>query len=236
MSEEAREGNEALEELRARLLEAALPHVPFDGWGEAALLAAGRELGLDTVLVLNAFPDPGRDLIEAYNHRIDLEMLERFDEEIPRDSKVRDKIAALVRLRLELLEQDKEAVRRGAAFLSLPFNAGLASRLLWRTVDIMWYAAGDTATDYNYYSKRALLYGVYSSTFLYWLNDRSENYDATWAFLDRRIDEVLKVGGRLGKTMSRFMSLPERVMGAQKKDSLKSRLTRRKRPFTPRGY
>lgn len=233
MTEQDAGGNESLEALRERLLDAVLPHVPFDGWGEASLRAGGRDLGLDPVMILNAFPQPGRDLIEAYNARIDREMLRRFEAESPEETKVREKIAALVRLRLELLEPDKEAVRRGAAFLSLPFNASLASRLVWRTVDIMWYAAGDTATDYNYYSKRALLSGVYSSTFLYWLNDRSEDYEATWAFLDRRIDEVLKVGGRVGKTMSHIMAMPDRLFDRRQQDGLKSRLSRGRKPFVP---
>lgn len=233
MTEEDTNGNEGLERQREQLLDAVLPHVPFDGWGEAALRAGGRDLGLDPLMVLNAFPQPGRDLIEAYNARIDREMLRRFEAEVPEDAKVREKISSLVRIRLELLDSDKEAVRRGAAFLSLPFNASLASHLVWRTVDIMWYAAGDTATDYNYYSKRALLSGVYSSTFLYWLNDRTEGYEATWAFLDRRIGEVLKVGGRVGKTMSRIMSLPDRLFDKRERDGLKSRLSRGRRPFVP---
>src|SRR5881392_4319354 len=82
--------------------------------------------------------------------------------------------------------------RRAAAFLTLPQNAPTAMTLLYRTVDRMWYAAGDTSTDFNFYTKRAILAGVYSSTLLYWLNDRSEGGEATWAFLDRRINDVMK--------------------------------------------
>ena len=107
--------------------------------------------------------------------------------------KIRDRIKAAVRIRLERHAGDREAARRALALLSLPFNAPLAMRLLYRTVDAMWYAAGDTSTDFNFYTKRATLAGVYSSTLLYWLNDRSPGCEATWAFLDRRIDDVMKI-------------------------------------------
>ena len=107
--------------------------------------------------------------------------------------KIRDRIKGAVRIRLERHAGEREAVRRALAVLSLPFNAGLALKLLYKTVDAMWYAAGDTSTDFNFYTKRATLAGVYSSTLLYWLNDRSPGSEATWAFLDRRIDDVMKI-------------------------------------------
>src|SRR4029077_14179482 len=87
---------------------------------------------------------------------------------------------------------EREAARRALALLALPLNAGLGLKLLYRTVDAMWYAAGDTSADFNFYTKRAILAGVYSSTLLYWLNDRAEGSEATWSFLDRRIDDVMK--------------------------------------------
>ena len=125
--------------------------------------------------------------------------------------KVRARIAAAVRLRLELLEPHREAVRRGLAFFALPPNAAVGLKCLYRTVDAIWYAAGDRATDYNFYTKRLLLAGVYSSTLLFWLDDASEGREATWAFLERRIAEVLKVGGRLGKAVSGVLDLPDRL-------------------------
>ena len=107
--------------------------------------------------------------------------------------KMRERIKGAVRIRLERHAGEREAVRRALALLSLPFNAGLALKLLYKTVDAMWYAAGDTSTDFNFYTKRATLAGVYSSTLLYWLNDRSPGSEATWGFLDRRIDDVMKI-------------------------------------------
>jgi len=127
--------------------------------------------------------------------------------------KMRERIKGAVRIRLERHAGQREAVRRALALLSLPFNAGLALKLLYKTVDAMWYAAGDTSTDFNFYTKRATLAGVYSSTLLYWLNDRSPGSEATWGFLDRRIDDVMKIeklkarvkswGGGTTRTVSR---------------------------------
>src|SRR5205809_7791049 len=106
--------------------------------------------------------------------------------------KVRERIKLAVRLRIEQTVGGRESVRRGLALLALPFNAPLALRLLYRTVDAIWYAAGDTSTDFNFYTKRATLAGVFSSTLLYWLNDRSEGSEATWSFVDLRIDDVMR--------------------------------------------
>ncbi len=174
------------EALRKKLLAAVLPHVAFDGWSESALRAAARDLEIEPVLAFNAFPGGPADLIEAFS-------------------------AAAVRLRLEQVAPQREAVGRGLAFLALPQNAPLGLRCLYRTVDAIWYAAGDRSTDYNFYTKRLLLAGVYSSTLLFWLNDKSDGYAATWAFLDRRIAEVLKIAGRMGKTVKSALDLPDRL-------------------------
>jgi ubiquinone biosynthesis protein COQ9 len=116
--------------------------------------------------------------------------------------KIRDRIKSAVRLRLERHAGPREAARRALSTLSMPLNAGLALKLLYKTVDAMWYAAGDTSTDFNFYTKRATLAGVYSSTLLYWLNDRSPGAEATWAFLDRRIDDVMKFEKLKGQVRS----------------------------------
>ncbi|MEX0922716.1 MAG: COQ9 family protein [Rhodovibrionaceae bacterium] len=199
------------ETLRADLLAAALPHVAFDGWSEAVLRSAAKDLDVDPALAANAFPGGGRELIAFYSQEIDRRCLEALEALPLEEMKVRDKIHTGVMTRLELLEPDKEAVRRGLSFLALPHNAPLAAKLLYRTVDALWYAAGDRATDYNFYTKRGLLAGVYSSTLLFWLNDSSADYAATHGFLDRRIAEVLKIGGRLGKGMAGLMNFPDRL-------------------------
>lgn len=206
---------ETFAEARARLLEAAIAHVPFDGWSLSALRAGAADLGLPELEAMNAFPGGAREMIEAFSQEIDRRMIQRLDEAHLHNLRVREKVALGVRTRLDLLEPYKEAVRHGMIFLALPQNAALGSRLIWRSVDAIWYAAGDTATDYNFYSKRMLLAGVYSSTLLYWLSDRSPGYGDTEAFLERRIDEVLRFGGSFGKRFRKIMDLPDRLVGAR---------------------
>ena len=178
----AAQGRAAAEKLarqRAGLLEAALRHVPFDGWTWTAIDAGARDLALAPGEAHRLFPGGPGELIRAFSAAADRRML----------------IAAGVRARLDAVAAHREAVRSGLSFFALPPNAAAGLACLYRTVDALWYAAGDKATDYNFYTKRALLAGVYSSTLLFWLNDKSADYSATWAFLDRRIGEVLKVAG-----------------------------------------
>ena len=204
-----------IDQARETLLLAMLPHVPFDGWSETAIRAGAEDAGLTPAEALNAFPGGPLEALALFSDWADRQMLARLETADLAAMKVREKVAAGVRLRLEVLEPHKEAVRRGLSVLSLPPNAGLGLKGLHRTVDAIWTMAGDRATDYNYYTKRLLLAGVLSSTTLFWLNDRSENHAATWAFLERRIDEVLKVGGRLGKTMKSLLDLPDRLMAGR---------------------
>ena len=197
---------------RASLLDAALRHVPFDGWTWTAIDAGARELSLAPGEAQRLFPGGPQELIRAFSAEADRAMLETLEGLDLAAMKVREKVAAGVRARLEVVAAHREAVRSGLNYFALPLNAPAGLTCLYRTVDAIWYAAGDTATDYNFYTKRALLAGVYSSTLLFWLNDKSEDFSATWAFLDRRIGEVLKVAGRLGKGVSTAMSLPDRLM------------------------
>jgi ubiquinone biosynthesis protein COQ9 len=204
-----------IDRLRDRLLLASLAHVPFDGWSDAAIRAGAADAGLTPGEALNAFPGGPVEALALFSDWADREMLARL-EALDLDSlKVREKVAAGVRLRLEALAPHKEAVRRGLAVLALPPNAGRALKSLHRTVDAIWTMAGDRATDYNYYTKRLLLAGVLSSTTLFWLNDRSEDHAASWAFLERRIDEVLKIGGSLGKSVKSLLDLPDRLMAGR---------------------
>ena len=125
--------------------------------------------------------------------------------------RVRDRITMGVRVRLELLAPYREAVGRGLSFLALPIHTPLAAKCLYRSVDAIWRAAGDTSTDYNFYTKRLLLSGVYSSTVLFWLNDRSPDRVETWSFLDRRIENALRLGGTLGKMAGKLLDRPDRL-------------------------
>lgn len=181
-----------LDELRPRLVEAMLPHVPFDGWSRKAAQAAAADLGLAPPITALAFPGGGIDMVAAYVALADERMLRALDGGAYRALKVRARIAAAIRSRLEAAAADREAVRRAMALLALPQHAPRAARLAWRTADAIWFAAGDTATDFNHYTKRALAAAVYTSTLLFWLQDDSEDFAATRAFLDRRIDGVMR--------------------------------------------
>lgn len=203
---------EQLERQRASLLDAALRHVPFDGWTWTAIDAGARDLSLAPGEARRLFPAGPQALIRAFSAAGDRRMLETLEDLDLGSMKVREKVAAGVRARLEAVAAHREAVRSGLAFFALPQNAAAGLACLYRTVDAIWYAAGDRATDYNFYTKRALLAGVYSSTLVYWLNDKSEDYAATWGFLDRRIAEVLKIAGRLGKGVGAALGLPERLV------------------------
>jgi ubiquinone biosynthesis protein COQ9 len=179
--------------LRDRLADAVAAEAAFDGWTRTALAAASRQLALPAGEADRLFPGGPAQVLSHLSERSDLRTVEDMEKEGVADLKIRDRITKAVRIRLERHIGEREAVRRALALLSLPFNGPLALKLLYKTVDAMWYAAGDTSTDFNFYTKRATLAGVYSSTLLYWLNDRSPGSEATWGFLDRRIDDVMKI-------------------------------------------
>lgn len=179
--------------LRDRLADAVMAEAAFDGWTRTALANAAGRLDLPAGEAGRLFPGGPVQVLTHLSQRADLRTVADMEKEGVGGQKIRDRIRNAVRIRLERHAGQREAVRRALALLSLPFNAGLALKLLYKTVDAMWYAAGDTSTDFNFYTKRATLAGVYSSTLLYWLNDRSAGSEATWAFLDRRIDDVMKI-------------------------------------------
>lgn len=181
-----------LDELRPALATAMLPHVPFDGWSTRALEAAAKDLGVDPAVARLAFPGGAADMVAAAIGAADAALLAACDTPAFRAMKVREKVTAAIRTRLEAQAPHREAVRRAAAILALPGNVPLAARLTWGTADAIWRAAGDTATDINHYSKRAIAAAVYSATLFVWLADESEGFADSWAFLDRRIAGVMR--------------------------------------------
>ena len=199
------------------LLDAALMHVPFDGWSDAALAAALDDTGLDTTAAKAVFPRGAVDMALAYHARGDAQMLAALQAADLGDMRFRDRVAYAVRLRLEAVE-DKELVRRGMTLFALPPYAADGARALWQTADHIWQALGDTSQDVNWYTKRATLSAVYSATVLYWLGDTSDGDAATWAFLDRRIDnvmqiETLKAKARTNPAVSRLLQGPLGLLG-----------------------
>ncbi|MDP6708170.1 MAG: COQ9 family protein [Alphaproteobacteria bacterium] len=200
---------------KRRLLSAALVEVPFDGWSERTLRRAASAAGLGRSEATRLFPGGVGALVAFHLEEVDSAMLAELARRDLAAMRVRDRIQTAVRVRLELQARHREAVRRTLAYLALPGNGRRALSALGRTVDRIWRAAGDQATDFNYYTKRALLAGVYGATVLFWLDDDSDGHEATWAFLDRRIDEVMsieKARGRVAKRLDRLPS-PWRALG-----------------------
>jgi ubiquinone biosynthesis protein COQ9 len=194
-------------EAKDRLLLALLPNVPFDGWSIAALRAGARGIGLGEAEAMALFPGGSAAMVGWFSRWADREMLARLAGADFVALKVRARVAAGLRARLAVLEPHREATRRGLAVLAQPQNAALGLRLLYDTVDAIWYAAGDTATDWNFYTKRALLAGVTGATMLYWLDDRSPGGVDTDGFLDRRLAGVMalpKIGARLRNVADRL--------------------------------
>ena len=197
-----------LSELRPTLIEAMLPGVPFDGWSAVARDAAATAAGIDRDIAALALPDAAA-MTDAYTLRADALMVAAMAAAGTGAMKVRARIRFAVKTRLEQAEGDREAVRRALVVMSLPSNAAMGARTLWRTADTMWRAAGDTATDYNHYTKRALLSAVYSATLLFWLDDDSEGRVDSWAFLDRRIDGIMRFEKLKGQLLGGLALLPD---------------------------
>jgi ubiquinone biosynthesis protein COQ9 len=176
--------------MQEAVLQAAMAHVPFDGWSEATLKAAADDSGVAPALARALFPRGGVDLALAYHRVGDRAMGQALAGEDLGALRFRDRVARAVWLRLQAA--DRELVRRGAALFALPHHAADGAKAIWGTADAIWVALGDTSDDINWYSKRASLSAVYGSTVLFWLGDTSTDQQATREFLDRRIEGVMR--------------------------------------------
>ena len=180
------------QQMREAVLAAILPHAAFDGFTDGVLQKAGAQAGVGKADLARLFENGVLGLVEFYSTHTDQEMEKRLAQMDVKAMKIRERIATAVRTRLAILKPHKEAARRAAAFLALPMHAGMAARLLYHTVDSMWRAAGDTSTDFNFYTKRGILAGVYGSTAVRWFNDTSEDEKPTEEFLAARIENVMQ--------------------------------------------
>jgi ubiquinone biosynthesis protein COQ9 len=180
------------DDVKAAVLDAALKRAPEDGFTESMLAAAAKDAGVGAEMVLHLFPQGPISLVEFFSETSDAAMERALAEKNLAGMKVRERIGAAVLARIDTIRPHKEAARRAAAFLMLPMHAATGVTLLYRTVDAMWRAAGDTSTDFNFYTKRAILAGVYSSTLVRWFNDTSEDESATREFLAARIENVMQ--------------------------------------------
>ncbi|MGR3291273.1 MAG: COQ9 family protein [Paracoccaceae bacterium] len=207
-------------EIRDKLLDAALAHVAFDGWSEATLLAAAEDVGVSADAAKAAFPRGALGLATAFHLRGDDLMVARMGSEDLKAMRYSERVAAAVRFRLEVVE-DKDLVRRGMTLFALPQNAPEAARLIWGTADRIWQTLGDTSDDINWYSKRAILSGVYSSCVLFWLGDESAGHAASWEFVDRRIGDVMqfekfKARIRNNEKLAPLLRIPDALFGGIK--------------------
>lgn len=194
-----------LDELRLALAPAVAESAIFDGWSEAAVRAAAEGVGVDPAVALLAYPGGAMDMIAAWIASVDAAMVAAFPPERVAALKIRERIRALVAFRLESMAGNEEALRRALAILAMPHNAAQAVKLGWHSADVMWRLAGDTATDYNHYTKRAILASIYAATLAVFVGDESEGKADTMAFLDRRIDGIMQ----FEKAKARWLN-PER--------------------------
>ena len=192
---------------RDKVIEAALAHVPFDGWSWKAMEAGAKDVANDAVLARRIFLNGLGEAADHFADWADRRMVAELNKTNLKEMRIRERIHACVKTRIQLNASYKDALHRLLSFLALPHNTPIAARMTWRTCSVMWYVAGDRSTDWNHYSKRGLLASVYFSTVLYWLSDEGDGsggYPDTWAFLERRIDDVLKTFGLPRHLMERF--------------------------------
>ena len=181
-----------LDEVRAALAPIIARNAGFDGWSDAAVHAAADEAGVDDDVAKLAFKDNAIDMIDAWIDSIDMELAHRLPAEKLAAMKIRDRITALLSTRLEIMAPDRESLRRAMAIMAMPQNLVRSAKIGWRSADRMWRLAGDTASDFNHYTKRMTLSAVYASTLSVFVNDDSDNFADARAFLDRRIDNVMQ--------------------------------------------
>jgi ubiquinone biosynthesis protein COQ9 len=196
--------------LRDRLLDAALDEAAFMGWTSSCVGRAQEAAGMSDGEALLAAPRGAIDLIDAWFDRADQAMI-RAVQNAPAGTKVRARATLAVRARLEALSAHKEALRRAVVTLALPHHAPDGIRMGWRGVDRTWRAMGDTSTDFNFYSKRAILGGVHATTLAFLLQDESEEHADTWAFLDRRIENVMGIEKLKGQVTGIIGKLPDPI-------------------------
>ncbi len=181
-----------LNEIRVALAPVLAGHAAFDGWNDTAVVAAAKEMGVDPDIAKLAFKGGAMTLIDHWIASVDAEMERRLPPEKLAAMKIRERIMTLVDTRLQIAAPVKEAQRRALAVMAMPQNVLATARIGWRSADAMWRLAGDNATDFNHYTKRLTLSGVYASTLAVFVNDDSEGFADTRAFLTRRIDNVMQ--------------------------------------------
>lgn len=188
------------EKIQIKILKAALKEVPQSGWSDESLKKACLSIGLDKYCYRLYFLEGISPIVDLYFSQLDQEMVKQIKNLPLQNMKIRERIKEAVLIRLKLLASHKKLTARTMSFLNMPWNYALGLRVLWRTADLIWYEAGaDTATDFNYYTKRSLLGWVYINTIMYFLNDSSFGYKDTIDFLERKLENIINVGKFISK-------------------------------------
>ncbi len=197
-----------LDEIRVALAPAIGRNAAFDGWSTAAILAASQEIGVDPDVAQLACKDGAMAMIDGWIDSIDSEVARRLPPEKLGIMKIRQRITALLATRMDIMAPDREALRRAMAIMAMPQNVAQAAKIGWRTADRNWRLAGDTATDFNHYTKRLTLSAVYGSLLVVFVNDDSEDFTDSRAFLDRRIDNVMQFEKAKAQAKARTEYMP----------------------------
>jgi ubiquinone biosynthesis protein COQ9 len=204
-----------LDAARDAIVLAMLPQAPFDGWTRRTMQAAAKDAGLDPTMAERAFPGGPAEAAAHFAALADRKLEEEAQSADLAAMRFTQRIAWLVRRRLEAWNDQREAVRRAVATLALPGHGIQAARTGWHTADTIWHLAGDTSTDFSWYTRRATLLGVYTATLLCWLDDGTEGFAATWAFLDHRLADVGKFGKFRSRAEARLKKLPNPIRFAK---------------------
>lgn len=197
------------DEKKRRILQEALTLAEFEGWSDATLTKAAVNATLPPLSAKQLFPGGVSEILNYYAEELNRQLFDEAKAMKLEMMGTTQRITTLVKTRIMLANPHKEAVRRAAAIYALPWNIGKAQRNIWAISDLIWHLASDTSTDHNYYTKRLLLSKVYSSTVIIWLHDESDDYHDSWRFLDKRIQDVLKLGGFLGKNGAKLTKFVE---------------------------
>jgi ubiquinone biosynthesis protein COQ9 len=185
--------------IQDEILLAALAHVVFDGWNWEAVVLGAADAGHSEQSARGVFPGQVIDVLDGFAALADRRMMAALADVDADELRVRDRVRVALMARYGFLAEHKDALRQSVQFWAVPTRKVRGGKLVWRTADVIWNWAGDTATDYNRYTKRWLLSGIIVSSTLYWMNDSCETLDNLERFVDRRIDNVMKFGKILSR-------------------------------------
>ncbi|KAH0619459.1 hypothetical protein JD844_000107 [Phrynosoma platyrhinos] len=217
---EESEGYESEERLQNRILTAALEFVPTHGWTSDAIAEGAKSLGL-SVAAAGLFHNDGSELVLHFVSQCNTKLSELLEEQHKlvqlgqaekkkTDQFLKDALEARLRMLIPYIEKWPQAI----SVLLLPHNIPSSLNLLTSMVDDMWHYAGDQSTDINWYTRRAVLAGIYNTTELVMIQDSSPDFEDTWSFLQNRIADAMNMGHTAKQVQATGEALVQGLMGA----------------------